>query len=378
MSESNGHPAPRQATPLERAQALAPEIQAAADQIDRDREIPATVIARMKDVGLFRLLVPKELGGEEMDWLDYLDVVRTIAEADGSTAWCFNQGTVFATTSCRAPEPLASEVWGDALTVVSNGPPTGVTAEPVPGGTRLNGRWMFSSGCRHANWVAALSPRPARLHLIPRDEVDFVDVWQVPGLRGTGSFSFEAKDLFVPSERTMALDVEPRVAGPIYVVPQALLFACGFGCVALGVARAALDATEVFASDKTPRFGSRPLAENPIIHQQIGKAEAGWRAAKALLHETVGEVWGAVRANHAITVEERIQLRMAGTHAIRESARVVDILYNLSGSSSIFASAAIQRRFQDAHVITQQVQGREAHYETVGQYFVGEDPVGVF
>lgn len=92
----------------------------------------------------------------------------------------------------------------------------------------------------------------------------------------------------------------------------------------------------------------------------------------------MGDVWSAVRENHAITVEERIRLRMAGTHAIRESARVVDILYNLSGSSSIFQTTAIQRRFQDAHVITQQVQGREAHYETVGQFFVGEDPVGVY
>ena len=373
MSESNGY-----LSPLARAETLVADIQGAADQIDRDREIPAPLVQKMKDLGLFRLLVPKELGGEEMDWLEYLDVVRTIAYADGSVAWCFNQGTVFATTSSRAPAPLANEVWGDAMTVVSNGPPQGVTAESVEGGTRLSGQWVFSSGCRHANWVAAVSPRPARLHLIPREEVEFVDVWQVPGLRGTGSFSFEADGLFVPTDRTMALDTKPHFGGPLYVVPQHLMFACGFGCVALGVARAALDATEAFAADKTPRFGSRPLAENPVVHEKIGKAEAGWRAAKALLHETVREVSTAVQANHSISVEERIHLRMAGTHAIRESARVVDILYNLSGSSSIFASAAIQRRFQDAHVITQQVQGREAHYETVGQYFVGEEPVGVY
>ncbi len=373
MSESNGHP-----TPLERARSLHDDIQNAADQIDVDREIPRALIDKMNELGLFRLLVPREYGGEEMDWLEYLDVVRTIAYADGSVAWCFNQGTVFATTSCRAPASLASEIWGDPMTVVSNGPPKGVTAEAVPGGTKLSGQWMFSSGCRHANWVAAVSPRPARLHLIPRDQVDFIDVWQVPGLRGTGSFSFEARDLFVPSEHTMALNVAPQVAGPIYVVPQGLLFACGFGCVALGVARAALDVTESFASEKTPQFGARPLAENPVVQLKVGQAEAGWRAAKALLHETVGDVWASVQAHHAITVEERIRLRMAGTHAIRESARVVDILYNLSGSSSIFQTTAIQRRFQDAHVITQQVQGREAHYETVGQFFVGEDPVGVF
>ena len=368
-------------TPLARAEALVPTIAAVADEIDAGRELPTALADAMKDAGLFRLLVPRSVGGEEMDWLDYLDVVRTIAYADGSTGWCFNQGAVFATTCCRAPEALAEEVWGDPRTVIGNGPPQGdIDLRHVEGGFRLGGRWMFSSGCRHANWIAAVSGgrgEPPRLHLLPRDDVEFVDVWQVSGLRGTGSFSFRVENLFVPAAHTMRLDVRPREPGPIYVIPQGLLFACGFGCVALGVSRAALDATIELASDKRPRFGSRTLGEDPVIQQQIGKAEARWQAAKALLFESAGNVWKSVSATGKITMAERIQLRMAGTHAIRESAGVVDIAYNLSGSTAIFHHRAIQRRFQDAHVITQQVQGREAHYETAGQYFLGLDPKGV-
>ncbi len=367
-------------TPLARARAVAPRIRAAADEIDEGRRIPTPLADELIDLGMFRLLVPRSLGGEQMDWLDYLDVVRTIAYADASVGWCVNQGAVFATTSCRAPAALADEIWRDPRTVVANGPPQGVTSEVVPGGHRLSGRWNFSSGCRHANWMAALNAdrgAPPRLHLIPKDQVRLVDVWQVQGLRGTGSFSFEVKDLFVPESRTMPLNVPPYADGAIYLTPQGLLFACGFGCVALGNARAAIDSTEEFASDKRPRFGSRPLSQDPVVQQAVGKAEAIWRGAKALLHHTVGEVWNAIRERGAITLQERVELRMAGTHAIRESARAVDICYNLSGSSSIFADRAIQRRFQDAHVITQQVQGREAHYETVGQFFVGEEPRGV-
>lgn len=368
-------------TPLARAEALVPKIEAAADQIDDRRELPVALANEMKDQGLFRLLVPRTVGGEEMDWLEYLDVVRTVAEADASTAWCFNQGAVFATTCCRAPPSLAREVWGDPRTVVANGPPQGgVEVVSVDGGVRLTGRWLFSSGCRHANWIAAVSGgrgEPPRLHLLARDEVEFVDVWQVSGLRGTGSFSFRVENLFVPDARTMGLEVPSREPGPIYVIPQGLLFACGFGCVALGVSRAGLDATIELCSDKRPRFGSRPLCEDPVIQQQIGKAEAKWQAAKALLFESAAAVWRSVSATGRITMQERIQLRMAGTHAIRESAGVVDIAYNLSGSTAIFADRAIQRRFQDAHVITQQVQGREAHYETAGQYFLGLDPKGV-
>ena len=369
-------------TPLARAQALAPRIAAAADAIDEARELPADLADEMKAQGLFRLLVPRSVGGEEMDWPDYLDVVRTVAAADASVGWCLNQGAVFATTCCRAPPALAREVWGDPRTVVGNGPPQGrVELTPVAGGFRLRGRWMFSSGCRHANWLAALSGgagQPPRLHLLPREDAKLIDVWDVRGLRGTGSFSFRVDDVLVPDARTMRLDVPPREPGPIYVIPQGLLFACGFGSVALGVARAGLDATIELAADKRPRFGSAPLCEDPVIQRQIGQAEAQWAAAKALLSEAVATVWQSVRARGRIDVAERIALRMAGTHAIRQSAAVVDSAYNLSGSSSIFAERAIQRRFQDIHVITQQIQGREAHYETAGQFFLGLEPKGVF
>ena len=366
-------------TPLTRAQAIAPRIEDLAKQIDETRELPRDIVDAMVTAGLFRLLVPTSLGGEEIDILDYLDVIEAIAYADGSAGWCLNQGAVFATTSGKAPRRLAEEVWGDPKTVVANGPPQGPKSLSVDQGFRLTGKWAFSSGCRHANWIAAVSGgsgQPPRLHLVTREEVDFIDVWDVQGLRGTGSFSFTANDLFVPESRTMLLDVEPLEAGPLYVIPQHLLFACGFGCVALGVARAGLDATIELASDKRPRFDGRTLAHDAVVQSQIGKAEATWRAAKALLYECMGTVWESVKSTGSISVEERIHLRMAGTHAIRQSADVVDIAYNLSGSSAIFGSTKIQRRFQDAHVITQQVQGRESHYQTVGEYFLGLDPTG--
>jgi len=360
--------------PLERAKRLHPVIEAHLGQIDTERRLPDAVVTPMREAGLFRLLVPRSLGGEEMAWPDYLDVVRTIAQADGSTGWCFNQGTVFATHAGRAPRALAEEVWGDPNTVVANGPPEGpVHYTPTEGGHRLDGNWMFSSGSPHANWIAAVAGGtnlPVRLHLLPKDEVAFVDVWQVQGLRGTGSFGFGVSDHFVPASRVMALDEAPPEPGPLYVIPQDLLFACGFACVALGVARAGLDGTIELATDKLPRFSSKALGEDPVVQSQMGKAESIWHAAKALLHETVGVVWESVSERGTITEEETIRLRMAGTHAIRESAAAVDIAYNLSGSSAIFASQKIQRRFQDAHVITQQVQGREAHYQTVGRFFL--------
>lgn len=365
---------------LARAAALCPLIEQSADAIDQGRELTPALVEKLIDGGFFRLLIPKWLGGAEMDWLDYLKVIRTLAMADGSTAWCVSQACVFATTSARICEELAKEVWGDPRTVVGNGPPARAVSTPVDDGYRLSGRWMFSSGCRHASWMAAITVednQEKKLHLVPRGQVELIDVWDVQGLRGTGSFHFEAEDLFVPVGHTTKVAESNPQAGPLYAIPRTSLFNCGFGNVALGVSRAGLDATLELAQKKKAQFAQQTLAHNPVVQNHIGQAEAKWRAAEALLDNTTAAVWERVKREGDISFDDRIQLRMASTHAIRQSAEVIDIVYNLTGSNAIFSSTAIQRRFQDAHAITQQIQGREAHYETVGQHFLGLEAQGV-
>ena len=368
-----------QPAPLTRAKTLYDEIVAAGDSIDANREIPVDLIVQLKQANLLRLLVPKRLGGEEMDWYEYLDVISTIAHADGSVGWCINQGNVFATNAAREPEELAREIWGVHEGSCGNGPPINATSKSVRGGYSLSGKWIFSSGCRHANWLAALvtsSSHPPRLHFLPKDEIELIDNWQVRGLRGTGSFGFACEDYFVPEQRVMRMDLPPIEPGPIYKIPISLLFACGFGCVALGVARSGLDSVIELSHTKRPQFGKLTLAQDPVVQSKIGLAEGLYGGARAFLYETVGRVWENVQRNGRIALDERLQLRLAGTHAIRQSAQVVDIVYNLTGSNAIFESTVIQRKFQDIHVITQQVQGRESHYQTVGAHLLGENLEG--
>ena len=374
------------------ARELTPRIAAVSDDINRERELPEELFTELADKGFFRLLVPRSLGGEEIDYLEHLSIVQTFAEADGSTAWCINQNNVFATVSAKMPEPLAREIWGAPRAVVANGPPTNASAAPISGGYRLTGRWNFSSGCRHATWMAAVAPvkRPNRdnnpssgkgedrMLIMPKEEVTLVDVWQVSGLRGTGTFSFEVKEVFVPSERTFNPSDTPREEGPLYVMPMLLLFASGFACTALGVARSALDAAIELAGGKRPRLDRDLLRDKSIVQREIGKAEAIWGSARAFLLETAAAAWESACQVHALTLEERIRLRLASTHAIRMAAAVVDIAYEVCGSDAIFENNPIQRRFQDAHVITQQIQGRMAHYDTAGQFFLGLEPEGMF
>ena len=376
---------------LETARELAARVAAETDRIDRERQIPSELAGEIADKGFFRLLVPRSLGGAELDYLVFLQIVQLFGEADGSTAWCINQNNVFATNSVRMPEKAAHEIYSERRAVVTNGPPTpSARAVPVDGGYRLSGRWNFSSGIRHATWVAALVPishsdqgddvssdrQEVRTLLMPKEDVRLVDVWQVNGLRGTGSFSFEADDLFVPGYRSYSPSDGPREDGALYVIPTSLLFPSGFATVALGVARASLDAAIDLAGNKAA--DQEMLRDRPTTQRQIGTAEAIWRSARAFLRESASSVWEGACKNHSLTTEERIRLRLASTHAIRMAAEVVDIAYDVCGSNSIFSINPVQRRFQDVHVITQQVQGRLTHYDTAGQFFLGLEPEGLF
>ena len=378
---------------LDVARKMAGRAAEAADRIDAERRLPPDLAADMADAGLFRLLVPRSLGGAEMDFRAYLGVVEVFARADGSTAWCVNQNNVFATDAVRMPPETAKEIWSDPRAVVSNGPPTpDTTAVPTDGGYRVTGRWSFSSGIRHANWVAALTPlRPPGEDgrragdnqkdialLVPKDQVEVMDVWQVNGLRGTGSFSFRTDDLFVPAARSYRVDDVPRESGPLYLVPKVLMFSTGFATVALGVARSALDAAIDIAGRKVPGKWTSKLAHAASTQRQIGQAEATWSSARAFLEKAASTLWDSACNKGALTEEERIRLRLASTHAIREAARVAAVAYDVSGSDGIFESNPVQRRLQDAQVITQQVQGRMTHYDTAGAFYLGLDPKSTY
>ena len=387
---------------LEAARELAGKVAATADRIDGDRQLPSELAEELADRGFFRLLLPRSLGGAQLDHPDFLRILEIFAAVDASTGWCLNQNNVFSTNSLRMPEQTAREIWAEQRAVVTNGPPTASSqAVPVDGGYKLNGRWHFSSGSSHATWIAALAPiseggngggpaqdaskdrTGARIMLMPREAVTFLDFWQVRGLRGTASFSFEVEDLFIPSDRSYDPTSTPREDGALYAIPTTLLFASGFATVALGVARAALDTAISVAGAKTPGRTSTVLQNQSTTQRTIGEAEAIWGSSKAFLRQSASSVWKSAQKRttqkkRALTTEKRINLRLAATHAIRMAAQVVDLAYNLCGSDAIFETNPIQRQFQDIHVITQHAQGRLTHYETAGQYFLGMEPEGNF
>ncbi len=254
--------------------------------------------------------------------------------------------------------------------------------QTADGGYRLSGRWNFSSGSRHATWFTAVAPLDGddeiRMFLLPKPDVELIDVWQVNGLRGTGSFGFEAVDAFVPASRVWDPKTAPREPGPLYVIPQVLLFAASFASVALGASRTALNDAIEFAGGNRARLERDLRRDKPVVWRDVGRAEAVWSSARAFLNEAVVELWAGAQRSRSLTVDERIRLRLASTHATRLAADVTDIAYELCGSDAMFEANPVQRRFQDVHAITQQIQARLAHYDTAGQYYLGLEPEGLF
>ncbi len=373
-------------SPLETARKLAPLIRASAAETDAQRELPRPLFEAMADAGLFRLALPRTLGGFEMDLPSYIQVIEEIGRADASTGWVTNQVSIFATYAARMPTAAARAIWIDTpRSVVANTPQANAQAAVVPGGYRVTGRQGFSTGCRHASWLAAHATvseqgRPrlddgqpeTRYCFVPRAQAELLDTWQVRGMRGTGTNHFAVNDVFVPEDRTVKSVTAPLVEqGPLYRLPRTLVFASGDAAVALGTARSCLDAFTDLATTKTPRAMDALLRDQPMIQSEVGRAEARLRAGLAFLREAVREIWGAVVANGAVTLEQRAVLRLATTDGIRTAASVVDMVYNMAGATAAYESSPIQRHFQDVHVMSQHLQARLAHYELVGRHWLG-------
>lgn len=386
--------APMAEDPVARARAVAPLIEAAAPKIEADRELPPEVLEALYDARLIRALLPRSLNGDEAMPETFVRMMEVIARADASTAWCIGQASVCAMSAAYVAPEVARSIWGPreaSFAWGSVGPDQ--VAEVVDGGYRVNGVWPFASGGRHATWLgghckvrepdgsfrrnADGSPYE-RTMLFPREAITMSPSWEVMGLRGTGSDTYSVKDLFVPEAYTVRRDrEEERQAlghATLYKFTTTHMYASGFAAVALGIARGMLDSFIALASHKTPTSTARMLRDNPVLQSGLAWQEGKWRAAQAQLLTVLRETWDHVATGQAMTMDQKVSIRLATTFAIHQAKEVADFAYTEAGATAIFESHPFERRFRDIHAVTQQVQGRTSHFETVGQHLMGLTP----
>jgi alkylation response protein AidB-like acyl-CoA dehydrogenase len=377
---------------VERARELGPELEAAAEQMERRRELPEPIVEALIERGLFRLLLPRALRGAELPPAAYVQVIEEVAKHDASAAWCLGQANGCAMTAALLDPAVASEIFGGRRGIVAWGPPGPAEPRAVAGGYRLTGTWSFASGSHHATWLGAHVAIPAailgedgsprlrpdrgpvmRTLLFPKASAEFSDIWHVIGLRGTGSDSYTVTDLFVPESHTVLREAEPKLRQPgqLYAFSSSNMYSSGFAGVALGIARSALDAFIELARDKIPRGAKRTLRDDNVVQSQVAQSEARLRAARAFLLGSLEQIWRDVARAGRLTLDHNTTIRLASTWAIHQAKDVVDTAYHAAGATAIFESNSFERRLRDVHTVIQQYQGRQAHFGTVGQVLLG-------
>ncbi len=380
---------------LARAREIVPMLREQGDEIERRRELPDEIVEAMVERGIFKMLLPRSIGGGEIDPLTYTAVLETLAQADGSCAWSLGQNSGCSMTAPYLSHEMAIEVFGGPRGILAWGPelPGAGRCVAVAGGYRATGHWGFATGSRHASWIGAHCPvfeadgsprlgangrQVTRTMLVPKSEVTIIDNWQVLGLRGTGSDSYELKDHFVPDARTAIRDndSERREKGPLYQFTSGMIYAMSFSHVSLGIARGAYDAFIEIARDKIPRGSKGTLRTNNVIQSQVSQCWARLRSSRAYLRQVVAEMWDEAQKTGRIGAEHHPELRLAATWAIHQARDVVATVYHAAGASAIFESNPLERRMRDIHAGTQQGQGRPIHFETVGQMLMGLPPEG--
>jgi alkylation response protein AidB-like acyl-CoA dehydrogenase len=259
-------------------------------------------------------------------------------------------------------------------------------AARVEGGYRVTGRWAFGSGSPHASWMlgGAFVQGPdgmemlaeniphLRMMFFRKDDITIHPTWHVSGLRGTGSNDFEVNDLFVPDAHATSRAPGAQWAhGPIFQVPMFGLLAIGVASVALGIGRAAIEELRQFAGAKTPMGSRRPLSERGAAQSGIAEAEALVRSGRALMFEVLSDTWQRLEAGEKLSLEDRMQFRLAATTAALNCARAVDICYNLGGATSIYEKSPLQRQFRDIHTLTQHVMVGQPTLEVAGRIMLG-------
>lgn len=372
---------------LEAARAFGPELMARAGEFEQARRLPADLARNFADAGFMAMLTPEVYGGLEADPVTFLDVVETLATADGSAAWCVFIGSTSGVTAAYLPEHTAREIYKPGVITGGVFAPRGRAADKGDGTYEVAGRWQWGSGTQNADWVmggcfVTKEGKPEilasglpnmRMFLVPKEKVIFHDTWHVSGLKGTGSTDIEFAPQTIHRDYSVGLTSDTPLARPLYAFPVFGLLTIAIGGVALGLARAAIGALVELAGGKTPEGHRRPLGQRAETQEKVAEAEALVRSARGWLRETVATAWDAAQRDGRLSVEHRRDIRLATTHGTRAAARAVDLMYNLGGGSSVYDTSRLQRCFRDVHVATQHMLVGTPTLELTGKLFLGLD-----
>ena len=376
-------------TLLDRVKDIAPIIRAHAAEAEEKRRLSRPVVDAMLQAGLYSMARPKAFGGLEVDPITMFRVVEEVTRQDSAAGWNLQIAAAASCNMAWLPDEGAAEILhSHPNTIIAGSFTPGRQAIPVDGGYRLRGQWPFVSGGHDCHWVFFIpqimdgdQPRlndqgsPVQHFMfLPADKAKILDTWHTLGMRGTGSDDVIVSDLFIPERHTapMVPLAKPGTAyqGPLYRltiwVPIALL-----APPALGIARAAIDDLIALARMKTPSYTGSSLGQRQVVQRQVAEAEATLGAGRAYLYDTFQEAWETALQGVEITLEQKLKMQLATSHAVVCAAKAVELVHAAAGTSSIRNEYKFQKYFRDVHTITQHAFASASRYESVGALMLG-------
>lgn len=348
------------------AAALGPSLRSRARQAEDACRIPEETIAEMKHAGLFRVLQPTRFGGYEMDVSAFFDVQMELARHCMSTAWVYGVVAVHNWQLALFDPRAQEDVWGldqDVLISSSYMPKAKVT--PAPGGYRISGRWGFSSGVDHCDWVflgGLLTPPEGGppdyvTFLVPKSDCIVHPVWDTIGLRGTGSHDVEVVDAFVPDYRLHRSRDGSESSSPglavntnaLYRLPFGQIFVRAVSTSSIGALEGALDAFRTYASKRVSSNDMSRSALNPAVQTVAAEATAAVDEMKLILRRNLDRMSELAEAGKGPSLDERLLFRMQAAKTVDRCAELVSRLFYSCGAQGVYRDGPIARTFVDIH-----------------------------
>ncbi|HJP77550.1 MAG TPA: acyl-CoA dehydrogenase family protein [Pseudonocardiaceae bacterium] len=376
---------------VRRAADLAPVLRANAVWQEQNGRLHDETIEAVAEAGIFRLRVPKRYGGYEADTRTLVDVAAEIGRIDGSSAWATSVYWIPGWMACLFPDEVQDEVFAtDNVRVCGTLSPSAF-ARSVKGGVVLNGKWGFISGAPHAHWQVTISvlvpddgePYPI-MALVPMSELHIIDDWATAGLRGTGSVSTVAKDVFVPDARIIPLPAvlqgqyasKKNADAPIYRGPLLPVASASSVGTALGMAMGARDIfLKRLPNRKITYTGYESQREAPLTHLEVAEATLKIDQAEFHAHRLATQVDTKGVEGSQWKLDERVRARADMGAVVRLAKEAVDILAGASGGSSIYLDVPIQRFVRDIQAINlHALMHPNTNFELYGRVLCGLEP----
>ena len=383
---------------VQAALALKTTIREMREEIEREQRIPKALVAQFHAAGFYRMVIPRALGGLEVDPLTYLRVVEVLAEAAGSVGWNIANNSIGMLVTLGLSDEGVHELYppGHATVMAGTAVQGGGEARPVEGGYRVSGRWRFGSGCQESTWMLGSfqildDGKPRRSPdghsvfwrgVFRRNEATVVPgSWDVAGLRGTGSFDWTVENVFLPERRVMVHAGIPldnqwnRWPGITYALPSQVWVGPHHSAVITGIARAGIDALIELAGGKKPRGrpGGQLLCESPQVQEAVGRADAILSAGRVYRSAMITELWNTIAAGRDTTLEQRARCRLAGVYAADSAREAMDLMYRQGGSTSFERQSRLAECWRDLHVVGQTVTVAPEWYPLGGKVLLGMD-----